>query len=97
MRRALRDFERLSVLALDRSLRAFVHRIKRQEMDYLILFQRVLVFQSAQNRQINRVVIFGARRQRGGQDNLFGGNFIDAERIAQREFVLRQRAGLVGA
>ena len=35
------------------------------EMNHLIILQRVFVFQAAQNGQINRVVVFRARRQRG--------------------------------
>ncbi len=66
-------------------------------MNHLIILQLLFVFHAAQNSQINRIVVFLARSQRSRQDDLLGGNIIDAERIAQSQFVLRQRAGLIGA
>ena len=38
-----------------------------------------------------------ARRQRGMEDHLFSGDIVYTERIAQRQLVLGQGAGLVGA
>ena len=84
-------------LAFDGGFGAFMHRIKGLEMDHLITFQRLFVFQSAQNGQINGVVIVRARRQRGIEDDLFGRDIVHAERIAQRQLVLGQGAGLVRA
>ena len=74
-----------------------MHRIERLEMSHLIAFQGLIVFQAAQNGQIDGVVVVRARRQRGIEDHLLGGNFVHAERIAQRQLVLGQGAGLVRA
>ena len=74
LRRALRDLERLSVRALDGGLGAFMHRVERLEMGDLIAFQGLIVFQAAQNGQIDGVVIVRARRQRGIEDDLLGGD-----------------------
>ena len=72
LRRALRHLERLSVWALDGGLGALVHRVERLEMDDLIALQGLVVFQAAQNGQIDGVVIVRARRQRGSEDDLLG-------------------------
>ena len=64
LRRALRHLELLSVRALDGGLGAFMHRVERLEMNHLIALQRLLVFQAAQNGQIDGVVVFRTRRQR---------------------------------
>ena len=61
-----------------------MHRVERLKMSDLIAFQRLIVFQAAQDGQIDGVVIVGARRQRGIEDDLLGGNFVHAERIAER-------------
>ena len=97
LRRAFRHLECLSVLAFDGGLGAFMHRVERLEMNHLISLQCLLVFQSAQHGQINGVVIVRARRQRAIEDDLIGGDIVHAERIAQRQLVLGQGAGLVRA
>jgi len=74
-----------------------MHRIEWLEMDHLITLQCLLVFQAAQNGQINCVVIIPARRQRGRENDLFGGDIVHAERVAQRQLVLCQGAGLIRA
>ena len=81
LRRTLRHLEGLSVFGFDGGLGAFMHRVERLEMDYLISLQCLFVFQAAQNGQINRVVIFCARRQRAIEDDLLGGDIVHAERI----------------
>ena len=97
LRRALRHLELLSVRALDGGLGALMHRVERLEMDHLVALQGLIVFQAAQNGQIDGVVIVRARRQRGVEDHLLGGDIVHAERIAQCQLVLGQGAGLVRA
>ena len=63
----------------------------------LIGLQRRLVLQAAQHGEIDGVVVLRARGQGAGEDKLIGGDLIQAERIAKRQLVLRQGAGLVGA
>ena len=42
--------------------------------------------------------LFSASRgQRAGEDEFVGGDLVQTERVAERQLVLRQRAGLVGA
>ena len=74
-----------------------MHRIERLEMDHLIALQSLLVLQAAEHGQIDGVVVVRARRQRGVENDLLGGNIVHAERIAQRQLVLGQGAGLVRA
>jgi hypothetical protein len=59
-----------------------------------ISLQRLLVPEAAQHRQTNRVVVLRARRQRSVEDYLLASNTVDAQRIAQCQFVLCQGAGL---
>ena len=95
--RALRHLECLSVRALDRGLGPLVHGIERREMCDLIGLQRLLVLQAADDREIDRVVVRRLRSQCAGEDELFGGNPVKAERIAKRQLVLGESSGLVGA
>ena len=82
---------------LDGGLGALVHRVERLEVNHLVALQGLIVFQAAQHGQVDGVLILRARRQRGVEDDLIGGDAVDAERIAQRQLVLGQRAGLVRA
>ena len=61
-----------------------------------IRLQRLLVLQAAQHGEIDGVVVLRPRGQRAGENELVGGDLVQAERIAQRQLVLRQGAGLVG-
>ena len=63
----------------------------------LIGLQRLFVLQAAQDREIDRVVVRRLRSQCAGEDELIGGDRIQTERIAKRQFVLGQGSGLVGA
>ena len=74
-----------------------MHRVERLEMHHVIALQRILVFQPGENGQINRVVVVRARRQRAIEDDLIGRDPVNCERIAQRQLVLGQRAGLIRA
>ena len=65
LRRALGHFELLSVRAFDGGFGAFMHRIERLEMNHLIALQGLVVFQAAEHGQINGVLVFRARSQRG--------------------------------
>ena len=74
LRRPFRHLERLPVLVLDGRLGALVHRIERLEMRDLVGIQRRLVFQPAEDGEIDRVVVLRARSQRAGEDDLVGGD-----------------------
>ena len=74
-----------------------MHRVERLEMNHLVAFQGLIVFQAAQHGQVDGVLIVRARRQRGVEDDLIGRDAVHAERIAQRQLVLGQGAGLVRA
>ena len=97
LRRALGHLELLSVRGLDGGFGALVHRVERLEMDHLVAFQGLIVFQTAEHRQVDGVRILRARGQRGVEDDLIGRDAAHAERIAQRQLVLGQGAGLVRA
>ena len=66
-------------------------------MCHLIRLQRLLVFEAADDREVDRVVVRRFRGQCAGEDKLTGGRGIEAEGIAKRELVLGQGCGLVGA
>ena len=74
-----------------------MHRVERLEMHHLVSLQRILVFQSAQDGQINGVVIVRTRRERAIEDDLLGRDIVHAEWIAQCQLVLGQGARLVRA
>ncbi len=57
----------------------------------------VSVGQAGQDGSVDGVVVVGAGGQRGVQDDLLGGDVIDAERLAQGQGVLGEGAGLVRA
>ena len=63
----------------------------------LIGLQRLLVLQTAEDREIDRIVVRRLRRQCAREDELSGGDCIQTERIAERQLVLSERPGLVGA
>ena len=65
-------------------------------MQQLIALEGVLVFHATENRQIDGVLVLGARGQSRSEHDLLSGNLIDRERIAERQLVLGQGAGLVG-
>jgi hypothetical protein len=48
-------------------LGALVHRIERLEMRDLVGLQRLIVFQAAEDGEIDRVVVVRARGQRAGK------------------------------
>jgi hypothetical protein len=97
LRSSLGYKELFPVRPLDGSFCAFVHRIEGHEVEYLAALQLLVVLYAAYYRQVDRVLVFGPGGQSGPQDNIPGRNSIYAKRIAQREFVLSQCAGLVGA
>ncbi len=66
-------------------------------MQQLIALEGVLVFHATENRQIDGVLVLGARGQSRSEHDLLSGNLIDRERIAERQLVLGQGAGLVRA
>ena len=72
LRRALGHLELLAVRALDGGFGALMHRVERLEMDHLIAFQGLIIFQAAQHGQVDGVLVFRARRQRGVEDDLVG-------------------------
>ena len=72
LRRALRDLEFLSIRALDGSLGALVHGIEGLEMSHLIGLQGLIVLQTAQHGQVDRVLVVRARGQRRVENDLIG-------------------------
>ena len=65
-----------SVRGRDGGLGAFVHRVERLEVDHLVALQRLVVVQAAEDGQVDGVVVVGARRQRGVEDDLLGGDVV---------------------
>jgi hypothetical protein len=74
-----------------------VHGIEWLKMRDLIGLQRLRVLQTAEDREIDRIVVRRLRRQCAGEDELIGANRIKAEWFAKRQLVLSERPGLVGA
>ena len=74
-----------------------MHRVERLEMDHLVAFQGLIVLQTADHGQVNSVLVFRTRSQRSAEDNLVGRDTVHTERIAQRQLVLGQGAGLIRA
>ena len=72
-------------------------RVERLEVEHLVSRDGLAVLQAAEHRQVDRVLVLGARGQRRLEDHLLGGGSGDREGLAQRQLVLRQRAGLVRA
>ena len=97
LRRSLGHIELFSVRAFDGGFGALMHRVERLEMDHLIALQGLIVLQAADHGQVDGVLVFRTRSQRGAEDDLVGRDTVDAERIAQRQLVLGQSAGLVRA
>ena len=97
LRRPFGDLEFLAVRARDGGFRAFVDGIERLEMGYLIRLQGMVVLQGAEHGEVDGVLVVRPRRQRRAQNELSCRDVVQAERIAQRQLVLGQRAGLVGA
>ena len=97
LRCALRHLEGLTVLGFDARFGALVHRIERLEVQYLVALQNLVIFHAGQYGQINGVVIVRTRGERAIEDHLIGCDFADTERISERQLVLGQSAGLVGA
>ena len=95
--RTLRDLENTAVDGLDGSLGALVHRVEGLIVDHLAALQGLIVLQPAQHCQIDGVLVFRARRQRGAENDLSGRDAFHAKRLAQRQLVLGQGAGLVRA
>ena len=95
LRRTLRDLELTPVRSSDLGLRAFMDRVERLEVQDLVTLDGLTVLESAEHRQVDRVLVLGARGQRRLEDHLLGGGSGDREWVAQCQLVLRQRAGLV--
>ena len=51
------------------------------------------VFETAQDSQVDGILVFSTGSERRGENQFFGPNAAHAERIAQCQLVLRQRAG----
>lgn len=74
-----------------------MHWVERLKVSHLVAGQRAIVRKGTEDGQVDRVVVVGARRQRGSEDHVLGADAVDAERYAQGERVLGQGARLVGA
>ncbi len=95
--RTLGHLEGRSVRSFDGRLGTLAHRVERLEVGHLKPVQRLIVFQAAENRQIDGVIVIRARRQCGAHDDLLRCNAAQREGLAERQFVLGQGAGLVSA
>ena len=95
--RALGDLEDGPVPTLHRRLGPLVDGVERLEVLNGVGLRRLVVLQAAEHGQVDDVVVFGARRQGAGEDDFGRFRVVDAERLAQRQLVLRERPGLVGA
>ena len=80
-----------------RRLGALADRLERLEVLHVVSAQRLVARQATENRQVDGVVVVGARRQRRVQDDLVDRDALDGEGIAERQLVLGQGAGLVRA
>nr|WP_241499234.1 hypothetical protein [Chromobacterium sphagni] len=97
LRRALRHLENLAVRSLDGGLGALVHGVERLEVRQLIAVQGLIVFERAKDGEIDGVVVFQARRQRGVEYHLLSRDLAHDEGLAQRQLVLGQGSRLVRA
>ena len=66
-------------------------------MNSLVGFQRLPILEAAENGHVDGVLIFGPGGQRAVENELVLRHLTDAERLAERQLVLGERAGLVGA
>ena len=64
-------------------------------MHDLVAVQSMCIFQTAQDSQVDGVLVFGPGSERRGEDHFFGPNPTRTERIAQCQLVLRQRTGFI--
>ncbi len=64
LRRALGHFELPSVRALDGGFGAFMHRVERDKVKFLIALQGFAVLHAAEHGQVNGVVVFRAKPTR---------------------------------
>ena len=96
LRRALGDPERRAIRSAHRGFGALADRIKRLEVGDLVA-ALIAGSQAAQDGHIHRVVVFSARCQCCAEEKLARIAALDDERVAQRQLVLGQRAGLVRA
>jgi hypothetical protein len=97
LRRSLCDKELLPVRPFDGSFRAFVHRIEGHKVKHLAALQSLVILYTAYYRQVDSVLVFRAGGQRGPENNVRSSDSVNAEGIAQCEFVLRKCARLVRA
>jgi hypothetical protein len=96
LRRTLGDLEAGAVRTLDLGLGALMHGIEGDELGLVIGGQGLGIGQAVHDGVVNGVAVFFLRGQRAGE-NQFPGVLGGEERgLAQRQLVLRQRAGLVG-
>ena len=96
--RTLGHLERRSVRSFDGRLGAFANRVERLEVGHLKPVQRLVVFQAAENRQIDGVIVIVARDASAALTmTCSGATPLSGEGLAERQFVLGQGAGLVGA
>jgi len=71
------------------SLGALADRLERLEVLHVVAAQRLVTRQATEDRQIDGVVVVGARRQRAaGQDDVVDRDAVHGEGVAERQLVL---------
>ena len=89
--------ELLPVRSFDGSFRSFMHRVEGLKVKYLEALQLLVVLHSTDHRKVDGVFVLSARSKRSPENDVVRSNSVHIEGIAQREFVLSQRPGLVRA
>ena len=74
-----------------------MHRIEGLKVKYLEALQLLVVLHSTDHCKVDGVLVFGSRRECSPENNFVGSNAVHGEGIAQRQFVLCERTGLVRA
>jgi len=97
LRRAFGHKELFPIRSFDGGFRALVDRIEWHEVQHLAALQFLVVLHTSDDGKVDGVLVFCAGGKRRPQNHLVGCNAVHRERIAQCQFVLRERAGLVGA
>ena len=77
-RSALRHLKGLPISSLEGGLGTLVHRVEGLEVRDAVAVQLLPSLHTAEHREIERVLVFGARRQHGAEDGPFGGDAVHA-------------------
>ena len=97
LRRPLGDVERPAVAGADVGVRTLAFGVKWRETELLVCVQHAPVREAADDRIVDRVAILRLGREGGREQQILLIVGAEHDRLAEREFVGRQRARLVGA